>query len=1486
MSTTKEIMKAYFEAGNVPAQNHFTVLIDSFKHVDEQETIKSFAINSKGDLTINLASDKKIQIEEFILPSSMPISFVDSLQKMIANNTTLKELNDVVAISNYGIKYTWATQEEREAQTGMGQLEQGLQKNTNEVYQYTGSKWELIYNLEIDHKHDDRYYTQEQTAERFLEKNEKAVDSNKLDGLDSTDFSRTNHDHSWSEIKDVPTSFPASNHNHNDLYYTETESNARFLGKTAKATNSAQLDGKESSYFVALTNIVDDLTSTAENKPLSANQGKVLKGLIDDINAILSSDDTKLDEIQEIVNYIKQNKSELENLGISSISGLSAALSNKENAFSKNTAFNKDFGTTAGTVSAGNHQHKWSEIKEVPTTFPAATHNHNDLYYTETESNARFLGKTAKAADSDKLDGLDSSAFLQDISNSSNGVTVLTPKDAAFSTSSSSVKGAIKIDLPVGWSNTMMKLHVDIFDYTNNESISLILSGYNYQSKSWYNTSAQILGSSISRNFTVRFGHEEEKPCIYIGEITSTWAYLKTVITKGIFGYSNFQKEKWLTGWGISLVEAFGTIQRTHTETLVTASNSMKLEGLDSAAFAKASHNHNDLYYTEAESNARFLGKTAKAADSDKLDGLDSSAFAKTSHSHNDLYYTESESNARFLGKTAKATDSDKLDGLDSSAFAKTSHSHNDLYYTEAESNARFLGKTAKAIDSDKLDGIDSTAFARQEIIPTRTLKKGWYTIAVNSGNRASAKFILAGAKSGSHQAVHFYGAHHYGVGNVITVLSNSFYSGKNFDGIRIKEGGVYNGAMLQVHIEADDSVVSGLILEDFQTSGWLVKNWVPDGTDPGNVSSFELLTNIAAEISLSKTRGVNSSEEIFVKDSKVLKEGEDIILTDKELKWLENTDGAAIGFKNESDADTDSYLYFKTSDNKNEYFKWIHTSGGDNEWMQLKQGGLKVLGNIHSNNKIVATQEWANGAFLGKTAKASDSDKLDGYNSASTVTANTVPVRDGAADVHARLFRSNYQTQGSIPAGATVTMRISTTDNYLRHVTKAGFSAWLGKVNDSDKLDGLDGAQYNHKLYNVKNYLGAGYISGGLEKPDWFGSGRLQLQMLRNTNVGGSNTWNDVLWLSSYTGGDVKKSNALIFGKSTPSVGFTQQNYDATTWGKYYEFFHTGNQGAGSGLDADKLDGVQGAQLLRSDVDDTFTGKLSVGSTNTRQAGIYGVYDSKKIGHIWSMGTAYKIAADGTDFGNLYGFAYKHTNNTTGGAMAGGHQAIWCENGVPKVALGNSGVWTSGKIAATGTVSGSDIYASGTYYYGDNKRIIQFSDSWLRFNPGNNFTSGIYCGTSTLRTDKRLEVGSSGSAFYADDKGNGRFKANLTVGNQLTVSGAVLATGDVVAFSSSDKNLKDNIKKIESPLSKIDKLSGNEFIWNDKQTAHKEGSKDYGVIAQEVADVLPEAVRKNENTGYLSVRYEKLIPLLIEGMKEQQQQIEELKTKLYGTTN
>jgi len=120
---------------------------------------------------------------------------------------------------------------------------------------------------------------------------------------------------------------------------------------------------------------------------------------------------------------------------------------------------------------------------------------------------------------------------------------------------------------------------------------------------------------------------------------------------------------------------------------------------------------------------------------------------------------------------------------------------------------------------------------------------------------------------------------------------------------------------------------------------------------------------------------------------------------------------------------------------------------------------------------------------------------------------------------------------------------------------------------------------------------------------------------------------------------------------------------------------------------------------------------------------------------------------------------------------------------------------------------------------------------------------------------------------------------AKLSAGHPTWDGGGNLsATGDIIAYSSSDKKFKDNIVNITNPLEKLLQINGVTFDWNDKQSTHI--GHDIGVIAQEVEAVLPEIVTTRED-GSKAVKYDKIVALLIECIKELKCEIEELKTQV-----
>lgn len=113
------------------------------------------------------------------------------------------------------------------------------------------------------------------------------------------------------------------------------------------------------------------------------------------------------------------------------------------------------------------------------------------------------------------------------------------------------------------------------------------------------------------------------------------------------------------------------------------------------------------------------------------------------------------------------------------------------------------------------------------------------------------------------------------------------------------------------------------------------------------------------------------------------------------------------------------------------------------------------------------------------------------------------------------------------------------------------------------------------------------------------------------------------------------------------------------------------------------------------------------------------------------------------------------------------------------------------------------------------------------------------------------------------------------------TFTGSVTATGNITAYGSSDARLKTNIEVLPDALSRLKRLRGVSFDWVESFHADNPGfpSHDVGVIAQEVREVLPEVVAEKID-GTLGVRYEKLVPLLIEAIKELSEKIDRLESR------
>jgi hypothetical protein len=222
-------------------------------------------------------------------------------------------------------------------------------------------------------------------------------------------------------------------------------------------------------------------------------------------------------------------------------------------------------------------------------------------------------------------------------------------------------------------------------------------------------------------------------------------------------------------------------------------------------------------------------------------------------------------------------------------------------------------------------------------------------------------------------------------------------------------------------------------------------------------------------------------------------------------------------------------------------------------------------------------------------------------------------------------------------------------------------------------------------------------------------------------------------------------------------------------------------------------------------------------------------------------------------------------------------------------------------KATTYGYGGGTNLYPSGVYGGGFIANVDDVSyPSGIGAGAAMHFNARNYANTGVLSNRYLFSFGNwlttymvmtaggnvlinttTNAGIRLDVNGSARAALSLAVGN-ITPSatvGRIDASNDVVAFSTSDARFKTNISPISSSLDKIQKISGVEFDWIS-DTKHGYEGHDVGVIAQELEKVLPEVVTTRDN-GYKAVKYEKIVPLLIEAIKEQQKQIEELKQQI-----
>jgi len=199
-----------------------------------------------------------------------------------------------------------------------------------------------------------------------------------------------------------------------------------------------------------------------------------------------------------------------------------------------------------------------------PITFDSGSSGYGNISDKPTDLAGINSGEGSKLAGiADNADVTNYADYRVSNSQLENDVlTIANPQGATYNNSDPSNVGAIKITLPQSWSNTMMKMEVNVFNYYTSKSFKALVGGYNYTGELWANTFAQIIGNTAANN-RIRFGHDGTKCCIIIGETASGWNYLKVAVKNFQAGHSNYSIGQWDDGWAVSVISSLTGITFT-----------------------------------------------------------------------------------------------------------------------------------------------------------------------------------------------------------------------------------------------------------------------------------------------------------------------------------------------------------------------------------------------------------------------------------------------------------------------------------------------------------------------------------------------------------------------------------------------------------------------------------------------------------------------------------------------------------------------------------------------------------------------------------------------------------------------------------------------------------------------------------------------------------------------------------------------------------
>ena len=291
---------------------------------------------------------------------------------------------------------------------------------------------------------------------------------------------------------------------------------------------------------------------------------------------------------------------------------------------------------------------------------------------------------------------------------------------------------------------------------------------------------------------------------------------------------------------------------------------------------------------------------------------------------------------------------------------------------------------------------------------------------------------------------------------------------------------------------------------------------------------------------------------------------------------------------------------------------------------------------------------------------------------------------------------------------------------------------------------------------------------------------------------------------------------------------------------------------------------------------------------------GQVGLYDSYKYQAVFSMGESYILPADGSSTGNLYGIAWSYPNAGGAASNLASHGMLILLNG------GFYGAWGGASLRNPGDIRGTIYYDwDNTGYYGDfastsNLNVLAVQRAYAGYDAG---VTGSFSCNAWFRS-------SDATGWYNATYGGGIYMVDSTyvrvyASKALYVDNTILATNNITAYYS-DERLKTNLGAIDNALDKVLSLEGFRYVENDlaRSLGYTNEEEQVGLSAQRVQAVLPQAVSlapfdmqtgefdgvvtSKSGENYLTVDYSRLVPLLVEAIKELKSELDAVKSRIH----